>query len=136
MAVSPFSRPSDTGDASKIVWADLAGSLLVVEPFSVEHDIQTGMGPKDAVRAAVHVLDGPHAGEEYPDALIFPRAMQGQLGRQLGAKVLGRLGQGVAKPGQSAPWVLEYATAEDEKVALTWMAAQSGGRDDDMEAPF
>lgn len=139
MATSPFSRPSGAGDSPRIVWTDLEGSLLIVEPESVEHDVQTGMGQKDAVRAAVHVLDGPHAGEEYPDTLIFPRALQGQLSRQLGAKVLGRLGKGVAKPGQSAPWVLDYASEEDEEVAAAWLAARSKSpfvADDDLEAPF
>lgn len=134
MSKSQFSRPGTAGESQKIVWKDLFGALLIIEPVSVEHDIQTALGARDAVRASVTVIDGVHAGNHYPDALIFPRAMQGQLGRQLGAKVLGRLGKGVAKPGQDAPWVLDYANEKDEEAAAFYLSHQNG--EDDLEAPF
>lgn len=138
MTDSPFSKPSGSGPYDRINWQDLNGALLVVEPHSVETGIKTSMGERDAVRATVHVLDGPLAGTTYQDTLVFPRALAGQLGRQIGATVLGRLGKGEAKsPGQSAPWVLKDPSADDEDAAMVWLAARAAAPIvDDLEAPF
>ncbi|KQP24315.1 hypothetical protein [Aeromicrobium sp. Leaf272] len=48
--------------------------------------------------------------------------LQSQLRGSVGQKVLGRLGQGNAKPGQSAPWLLNEATADDVAKAEQWVA--------------
>lgn len=122
MTASPFAAPSAPG--SGITWADHNGALLVVEPLSVETGIQTSFGPSDAVRANVHVIDGPGAGDDYPDTLVFPKVLAGQLKTQIGGKVLGRLAQGVAKPGQSAPWMLQAPTEQDMQQAQQWLAAR------------
>ena len=56
------------------------------------------------------------SGKVFRGALWFPELRQG-LRRQIGATVLGRMTQGVAKPGQSAPWILADATAEAADLA-------------------
>jgi len=43
--------------------------------------------------------------------------------------VLGRLGQGEAKKGQSAPWMLSEATEADKVIGRNYIAKNS-------EAPF
>lgn len=101
------------------------GKLLIIEPLSIETGVQTAYGPADPVCANVHVLTGPGTSEDYPSALIFPKVLAGQLKGQIGKKVVGRLGQGTAKPGQSAPWVLEEATADDLTKAQEWLAKQA-----------
>ena len=58
-----------------------------------------------------------------PDTLVFPKLLQSQLRSQIGKKVLGRLGQGSAKPGQSAPWLLNEASADDIAKAEAWVRA-------------
>lgn len=120
---SPFASPAQPGQG--ITYPDLQGNLLLIKVMSLEDHIptvHTRPGEKNpAVRADVTVLDGPKAGEKYDDALIFPKVLQGQLKSRMGQLVLGRLGQGAAKPGQSAPWLLTPATPEDEKVAEEWM---------------
>lgn len=105
-----------------ITWEDQNGKLLIIEPLSVEAAIETTVGTKPAVRANVYVLTGPHEAEEFMDALVFPKVLQGQLRGQIGKKVVGRLGQGVKKPGQSAPWVISEATAEDIEKAKAYLA--------------
>jgi len=44
-------------------------------------------------------------------------ALRSALKPNIGKSVLARLGQGVAKPGKSAPWILIDATADEEAVA-------------------
>lgn len=115
---SPFAAP---GSTSGIDYKELDGRLLLVEPRALEQDINTTLGTKDAIRADVTILDGPDAGTQHNDTLIFPRVLIGQLRTRLGQKVLGRLGQGQAKPGQNAPWLLEEATPADQEVGLAWL---------------
>lgn len=115
---SPFAGPAS---AVGIKWADINGSLVLVDVKSHETGIQTAFGTSDAVRADVVVLDGPQQGTEYPDCLIFPKGLQAQLRPRTGQKVLGRVGQGAAKPGQSAPWLLTEATPADQQVGMQWL---------------
>lgn len=105
------------GSADGIDWKTLNGSLLLFTVNGQEHDMQTTFGKADPVRADVLVIDGDSAGETYDDTLVFPKALIGQLKSKIGSRVLGRLGQGQAKPGQSPPWLLLAATPEDETKA-------------------
>ena len=43
--------------------------------------------------------------------------MRSALKSNIGKSVLARIGQGVAKPGKSAPWILVDATTDAEAVA-------------------
>lgn len=118
--MTDFANPST---ATGIDLKALLGSLLLITVHSVEEGITTTYGPSSAVRADVVVLDGSSAGETYDDTLIFPRVLQSQLKSHAGkSKVLGRLGQGVAKPGQSAPWTLTEATEADKESARKYLA--------------
>lgn len=108
-----------------IKFDDFKGALFIVEPLSQETGVQTAFGSADPVRANVHIITGPDSSEDYPDTLIFPKVLAGQLKTQIGKKVVGRLGQGTAKPGQSAPWLLEEATADDIAKAQAWLARQA-----------
>jgi hypothetical protein len=115
----PFSGPAS---ATGLDLKTLNGALLLFDVKEVAHDITTAFGPTDAVRADVAVLDGSQAGETFNDTLVFPKVLQSQLRPALGGKVLGRLGQGQAKPGQSAPWVLSDPTDADRQLGLQWLS--------------
>lgn len=104
-----------------ITWADHAGALLVIEPLAIEQSIKTVHGDANPVRANVHILTSPGEAETFDDCLVFPKVLAGQLRGQIGKKVVGRLGQGLAKPSQTAPWVLEPATDEDLAKAKAWL---------------
>jgi len=108
-----------------VKFEELLGALLLIEPLGVKEGIKTAYGESDAVSADLVVLDGEQAGTEYPDTLIFPKVLQGQLKRDIGKKVLGRLAQGVAKPGQSAPWLLLEATAQDVELGQRYLASKA-----------
>lgn len=114
----PFELPAS---ATGLDLKSLLGSLLLVTAHEVATGISTTFGPTDAIRADVAVLDGALAGEEFHDTLIFPKVLQAQLRSRIGGKVLGRLGQGQAKPGQSAPWVLTDPTDADRQLGLAWL---------------
>lgn len=115
---NPFADPAS---ATGVQWEDLNGALLLITPHKLEEDVNTSFGAKDAIRADVVVLDGPKAGEENADVLVFPSVLIGQLRSQLGKKVIGRLGQGNAKPGQKPPWKLTEATEADKQVGMAWL---------------
>lgn len=112
------------------------GALVLIDVLGVETDITTQYGKADAVRANVAVIDGAGAGSEYPDTLIFPRVLQGQLKRSMGQKVIGRIGKGVAKPGQSAPWILTDASADDIKAGEAFLARSAPTISQAAEPPF
>jgi hypothetical protein len=120
---NPFAAPAAPGAGVK--WEALSGCLVLVQPHSLETGILTTFGTAEAVRADVIVLDGPDAGTKHDDALIFPKVLQQQLRGRIGEKVLGRVSQGQAKPGQSAPWILAEATDADIKVGLAWLEKTS-----------
>lgn len=118
-----FSQPSAPG--SGIKWDDHKGALLLIEPLSHEQGVKTSYGDADAVEANVHVIEGTGAGISYASTLIFPKLLVSQTKGSIGQKILGRLGQGVAKPGQSAPWLLEESSADDIAKAEKWVAENS-----------
>lgn len=109
--MNEFSAPAAGGQFN---FPDHLGHLLIIEVESYETGIVTSLGEKDAVRAVVHDVD---AQETTEDALIFPRVLVGGLKGRVGQKVLGVLGQGVAKPGQNAPWVLNDASGDPAAAA-------------------
>lgn len=129
-----FSTPS--APSGGITWADHKDALLLVEPHSFEPGVQTSFGDADAVKADVHVLEGAGAGESYTDTLIFPKLLVSQTKGAIGEKVLGRLGQGQGKPGQSPPWILNEATAEDITKAEAWVKDHAKPSVTSAAAPF
>lgn len=118
----------------------LHGSLLLIDVLAVEEHVptvHTKPGEKSpAVRANVTVLDGDQANQTFDDTLIFPKILQSQVRAKVGEKVLGRLGQGTAKPGQSAPWQLDPATEPDVAKAEAWVAANSKPAVSSAAPPF
>lgn len=127
---------SASAPSGGIKFDEYKGSLLIIEPLSVEVGIQTAFGTADAVKANVHALTGPTESDDYDETLIFPKVLAGQLKSNIGKRVVGRLGQGTAKPGQSAPWVLEPATAEDLTKAQAWLEARKQPAVTSAQAPF
>jgi hypothetical protein len=113
----------------------LLGSLLLVDVHAVETGINTAFGPTDAIRGDVAVLDGTLAGQTYNDTLIFPKVLQSQLRSRVGGKVLGRLGKGTAKPGQSAPWVLSEPSEADRQLGMQWLSRMSAPAPAATQAP-
>ena len=120
MSNDPFDTPAKGGD--RLPLDELLGSLLLFEVHSVEHGIQTAYGESDAVKCDVAALDGDHKAQRWDGTLIFPRVLQGQLSPRVGGMVLGRLAQGTAKPGQSAPWTLDDPTDADREVGRKYLA--------------
>lgn len=126
-----FDSPSIGGETLKP--ADVQGHLLIVRPVSHEQNITTGFGVKDAVRVNVVDLDGTDPDTNQPGhvvigALWFSGLLVGSLKNDLGKTLLGRMNQGVAKPGQSAPWKFDSAVDDQAAVqrASAWMNAHPG----------
>lgn len=101
---------------------DYDGQLLLMKANREQNGIVTAFGPADAIDVDLIVLDGKDTGE-YPGVLVFQKALQGQLRAKVGTGryVLGRLGRGQAKAGQSAPWILTDPTEADKNLARAFL---------------
>ena len=119
--MTTFATPAPAGEGINL--KDYLGALLLIEVHAHEQNIPTVHGDSSAIRADVAVLDGTGKGNTYEDTLLFPKVLQSQLKRAVGLKVLGRLGQGTAKPGQSPPWVLSDPNEADQAAGMAYLAA-------------
>lgn len=108
-----FSSPSSTSEGIKV--ADLANHLLIIEPVEYKTGIDTVHGKAEAVEVNIVDLDNGNATHE--SLLWFNVALRNALKTKIGQKVLARIGQGTAKPGKSAPWILIDATGDASAVA-------------------
>ena len=117
--------PAAPGSGEKVDLKELNGALLFINVKALKRDIETSFGTTDAIACDIAVLDGPKKGETIDDALIFPRVLVGQLTSAVGSAdpvIVGRLGQGLAKPGKSAPWVLNDPTPDELATASKYEA--------------
>jgi len=83
-------------------------------PVEYKTGIQTVHGETDAIEVAIVNLD---TNQEYENILFFNVALKNALKNKVGQKVLARIGQGTAKPGKSAPWILVDATGNPADLA-------------------
>jgi hypothetical protein len=107
-----FAAPSNANETVKV--ADLAGHLLIVRPVEYKTGIATVHGDAEAIEVNIVDLD---TNKEHSSLLWFNVALRNALKTKIGQSVLARIGQGAAKPGKSAPWVLVDATSDAAAVA-------------------
>jgi hypothetical protein len=94
--------------------ADFNGHLLIVTPVEYKTGINTVNGIAEAIEVNVVDLD---TNEEHLSLLWFNVALRNGLKPLIGKTVLGKIAQGVAKPGKNAPWILLDATGDAIAVA-------------------
>jgi hypothetical protein len=129
MTQTDYADPAaGNGDAFKP--GEHKGALLLITKIRQEHDVVTEFGTANPIACNVAVLDGEHKGDTFTDTFLFGVALINKLKAYDGTdtKVLARLGQGDAKPGRSAPWILEPASDDDKVTARkyeTWVAEQA-----------
>lgn len=131
-----MSNYADPATTTGVDLKALNGSLLLVTVKQVRESVATSFGVTDAVACDIAVLDGEQKGETYSDALLFPKILVSSLRPHVGYKVLARLGQGTAKAGQSAPWVLAPSTAADKETAAKYEAHVAAQSTVDIDSPF
>jgi hypothetical protein len=118
--MSAFVAPASQEGAS-VKPADLQGHLLIIKPVQYKTGIQTSLGEAEAIEVDIVDLD---TSEEHTSVLFFNVALRSALKSNIGKQVLARIGQGVAKPGKSAPWILINAAdnAADVEKATSYIA--------------
>ncbi len=79
-----------------------------------KREITTVHGVTDAIEVNIVDLDGD---ETHNNILFFNIALKNALKDKIGQRVLARIGQGTAKAGKSAPWVLIDATGNPDDLA-------------------
>jgi hypothetical protein len=108
-------EPPGTTSSDSVKVADLNGQLLIIEPIEYKTGITTVHGEAEAIEVNLVNLDDNN--KEYNNVLFFNVALKNSLKGKIGHKVLARIGQGDAKPGKSAPWILLDATQDAVAVA-------------------
>lgn len=110
--------------------ADYNGHLILCENIGPRYTTNTSYGETDAINADVTVLTHPEGPKTFTNTAVFGAAMVGTLSRSNpGRPVLGRIGQGTAKTGQSAPWVLNgFDPATDGAFAQSWVDQRNAQR--------
>lgn len=94
--------------------ADFNGHLLIVTPVEYKTGINTVNGIAEAIEVNVVDLD---TNEEHLSLLWFNVALRNALKPLIGQKVLGKISQGIAKPGKNPPWLLLDATGDAAAIA-------------------
>lgn len=107
-----FAAPSNASETVKV--ADLANHLLIISPVEYKTGIPTVHGEAEAIEVNIVDLD---TNKEHNSLLWFNVALRNALKSKTGQKVLARIGQGTAKPGKSAPWILIDATGDASAIA-------------------
>lgn len=107
-----FSAPASSEASVKP--ADLQGHLLIISPVEYKTGILTSLGEAEAIEVNIVDLD---TNTTHDSVLFFNVALRSALKPNIGKQVLARIGQGVAKPGKSAPWILINATDDAAAVA-------------------
>jgi hypothetical protein len=118
----PFTPPPEP---SGIKAGDLLGRLLLIRPLDYDPAVPTAYGTAPAVRCRIADLDGPTV-NVHDDVLLFGRNLVGQLRAALTSGttlVLGRMGQGEAKPDKSPPWLLLTPSEADKAAARAYLAS-------------
>lgn len=102
------------------------GELVLITPTGLERDIVTEYGPSDAIKADLVVINmkKPTKSEEHRAILIFQKVLRSQLEPFINKRrVLGRVGRGVAKGSQDAPFIIVDPTDEDKVAAREYLAS-------------
>lgn len=119
-----FSQPAAGSDFRA---ADHVGHLLLVYVRELRTGIVTTYGTSDAIACDVVVLTDPAGPRCEPQVLLFQKPLIGSLKNSIGKDpVLARLGQGTAKPGQSAPYILNPFTEQDAAYATSYLNSVGG----------
>jgi hypothetical protein len=112
-----------SGDSLKI--ADLAGHYVLLHPTEYVTGLVTVNGDEPCIRVSLLDLT---TGEHHLDVLFWAYSVVKDLQKNIGGFVLAKVAQGVAKPGKSAPWILEDASTNPEVAAAAhkWLNANPG----------
>lgn len=121
----PFARPSSDFFAAK----DYQGKLCLFENIGQPGERKTDYGMSPCIDADVTVIDADGGPAVFTRSSVFGAALVGTLGRATpGKPLLGRIGQGQAKAGQSAPWILNDYTDADAALAGQYLTQRSTGQ--------
>ena len=139
-----FSAPK-AGASDRLAPEQCAGHLLMIVPVKLHVAFFAGRpikdsnppamsAPSDAIQVNVVDFDTPGSPTVYKGVMWGQKVIAEGLADQIGETILARFYKGVAKGGNSAPWLLEDATGKPEDVARaigwrnanpTWQAGPS-----------
>lgn len=120
-----FAQPA--APTSDVKVADYVGHLLLIYPRELRTGIVTVNGAADAINADVVFLTDPSGPRAESGVLIFQKMLIGSLKGSIGGDaVLGRLSRGTARPGQSAPYILDQFADADAAYATSYLQSVGG----------
>ncbi|MEU3162919.1 hypothetical protein [Streptosporangium sp. NPDC006930] len=119
-----FKQPSAGSDFKA---ADHIGHLIIFYVRELREGIVTSFGTSDAISVDLVVLTDPKGPRPETQVLLFQKPLIGSLRTSIGGEpVLARLGQGTAKPGQSAPYILQPFNEQDAAFATQYLNSVGG----------
>lgn len=119
-----FSQPSAGSDFKA---ADHVGHLLLIYVRELREGIVTQYGTSEAIGCDLVVLTDQKGPRPETQVLLFQKPLIGSLRQNIGKDpVLARLGQGTAKPGQSAPYILNPFDEQDKAFAEQYLHSVGG----------
>src|SRR5436189_2044039 len=98
---TPWGKPPAA--AFEFGLADHVGVLAFFIVGGLHADVATSFGSKDGVRCALVMLDGPEAGKEFQDIMLFNTRPVARLRNSSGRIILARISVGEGKGGNNAP---------------------------------
>lgn len=136
-----LSAPKQMEQGDMLAPKDIEGHTLLIIPIEFIPSIKTEFDKGDETSKAIkcNVADfaaDPHNPTVYRGVLFFNVSLYNNLRKQIGESVAGRLYKGQAKPGQSAPWLLQDVTVEPEwtKFLIAWLDNTPAGAEFQAEA--
>lgn len=131
MTVNTGGLMSASSASGGLKLADLEGCLVIMRPTGAPESTQTAYGEGTYTPAEVLVVSGAAdlTDGTWHELYVFPKVVQGQLraAAKAGQPIVGEVGKGTAKPGQSAPWVLLDADEAGLNTARAAFAAALKG---------
>jgi hypothetical protein len=117
-----LSAPKQMEQGDQLKPKDIVGHTLILGPIeyipSIKTEYDKGDDTSQAIKCNVaDFAEDPQNPTIYRGVLFFNVSLYNNLRKQIGEFIAGRIYQGQAKPGQSAPWLLQDVTLEPE-----WMA--------------
>lgn len=82
--------------------------------------VSTSFGDRDAVRCSIVLLDGPNAGNEFVDVLVFNSRPVSRMRNAAGSIILARITQGVGRAGSNPPVEMADPSPQDGELAANW----------------
>ncbi len=110
-----------TGAGDRFSPGDYENVLITLVNPTLKTDVDTQYGPCDAAFCDyIVVLEGDDKGVVFRGSALWGAALVPEVTSASGLLVAGKITQGTAKKGQSAPWLWEDPSEAEREEVVAW----------------